>query len=87
MDPKRSAEPVFSLHAVVYDAPPRPSRFAPDVPLDVERVLAIALAKDPADRFASASAFALAFERAIASHLDPTTRAKADVLIAQGAWS
>src|SRR5260370_37173374 len=40
--------------------PPRTLR--PEVPLHVERALARALAKDPADRFASAAAFVAALQ-------------------------
>ena len=41
------------LYQVVYRSPARPSQLVPGLPPDVEIVLAIALAKDPAERFAS----------------------------------
>jgi hypothetical protein len=46
------------VHRVVYEDPDPPSRFVPGLPRDVERVLARALAKAPADRYPTAEAFA-----------------------------
>jgi len=46
------------VHRVVYDEPDPPSRFARDLPADVELVLARALAKDPAQRYPTAQALA-----------------------------
>jgi serine/threonine-protein kinase len=46
------------VHRVVYEEPEPPSRLVPDLPPDVERVLARALAKDPDLRYAMADAFA-----------------------------
>jgi serine/threonine-protein kinase len=46
------------VHRVVYEDPDPPSRFVPGLPRDVERVLARALAKSPADRYPTAEAFA-----------------------------
>ncbi len=41
---------------------PRPSEKNPHIPTELDRVVARALARDPADRYASAEAFALALE-------------------------
>jgi len=46
------------VHRVVYEEPDPPSRHVRDLPADVERVLARALAKDPAHRYATAQALA-----------------------------
>jgi serine/threonine-protein kinase len=46
------------VHRVVYEDPEPPSRFVPDLPADVVRVLARAMAKDPARRYPTAEAFA-----------------------------
>jgi serine/threonine protein kinase len=46
------------VHRVVYEEPDPPSRFVEALPADVERVLARALAKDPAGRYPTAEAFA-----------------------------
>ncbi len=46
------------VHRVVYEEPVPPSRYVPDLPRDVERVLARALEKDPSRRHPTAQAFA-----------------------------
>jgi eukaryotic-like serine/threonine-protein kinase len=46
------------VHRVVYEEPVAPSRLVPELPPDVERILARALAKDPDHRYPSAEAFA-----------------------------
>jgi serine/threonine protein kinase len=46
------------VHRVVYEEPVPPSRYVPDLPRHVERILARALEKDPARRYETAQAFA-----------------------------
>jgi serine/threonine-protein kinase len=46
------------VHRVVYEEPEPASRLVPGLPEEVERVLARALAKDPADRYPTAQALA-----------------------------
>jgi serine/threonine-protein kinase len=46
------------VHRVVYEQPPPPSRFVAELPPEVDRILARALAKDPDERYRSAEAFA-----------------------------
>jgi eukaryotic-like serine/threonine-protein kinase len=53
------------LFDVVYKMPKRPSSIAKNVPSDVDLVMAIALAKYPAERFQSAQEFADAFVQAM----------------------
>ena len=44
---------------------PRPTRFAPDLPASIEKILIKSLAKSPKDRYQSMGEFALALERLI----------------------
>ena len=60
-----SGDPLAVMHAQAYDAAPARSSLNPALPLAVDEVFAIALAKDPGQRFASA----IAFGRALASRL------------------
>jgi serine/threonine-protein kinase len=73
------------LYAMVHDAPIRPGALG-SVPLDVERVLAIALAKQRTDRFATAAELADALTAAFAGRLSPRWRAKADALLRGMPW-
>ena len=81
------------LYAVAHELPLRPSAIAPSVTPAVERVLALALAKNRSDRFATATVLGLAFARALRDEPDhladvgdawsepePVTRASADKL-------
>jgi len=73
------------LHDVVHAQPAKPSRLA-DVPVDVERVLAIGLAKRRGDRFATVRELADAFVAAVAGALPSELRARADELLARRPW-
>jgi eukaryotic-like serine/threonine-protein kinase len=73
------------LYAMVHDAPIRPSALA-SLPADLDRVLAIALAKRKADRFKSATELADALGQAFSNRLVPSWRAAADALIKQQPW-
>jgi serine/threonine-protein kinase len=74
-----------TLYEVVFLIPMQPSMFAP-LPADVDRTLAIGLAKSPSDRFQNAAELAAWFARAIESDLDPAQRRRADELIARAPW-
>jgi serine/threonine protein kinase len=76
-----------TLYQVVYKNPPRPSELAPALPPDVDLVLAVALAKDPSDRFASAPEMADAFRAASRHALDPELRLHGRTLLAALPWS
>ncbi|MBL0213493.1 MAG: serine/threonine protein kinase [Myxococcales bacterium] len=73
------------LYAMVHDAPVRPSALAA-LPQDVDRVLAIALAKRKGDRFGRAAELADALRQALANRLSPSLRAAADALIRHHPW-
>jgi serine/threonine-protein kinase len=73
------------LHEVVYKMPGKPSRAA-DVPPQVEAVLALALAKNPPDRFASASELAEALEQAVGGRLPDPIGTRAARILAATPW-
>jgi serine/threonine-protein kinase len=74
------------LYRVVHTAPRRPSSLA-SISDDVDAVLAIGLAKEPADRFATAAELAEAVAAALAGTLDEATRSRGAALIAAGGWA
>jgi hypothetical protein len=71
---------------VVYKVPRRPGGSAKGLSLDIDRVMAIAMAKSPDDRFQSASEFAQAFALACHRRLSPPLRERADALIERYPW-
>ncbi len=73
------------LYDVVYRVPTQPSILT-TLPGDIDRVLAIGLAKDPRDRFATAAEFARWFDLAAEGELDPEQRRRADEVIAKYPW-
>jgi eukaryotic-like serine/threonine-protein kinase len=81
-----SGELAEVLYKVVHTAPRRPGSLV-TLPADVDLVLAIGLAKDPADRFATAAELADALAAVFASSLGESIRARALRLIARGAWA
>jgi serine/threonine-protein kinase len=88
-----TGHPVFTgkdvpstLYEVVYRVPTRPSTLAP-LSADVDRVLAIGLAKDPRDRFHFALELARWFSAAVNQGLDLDQRRRADELIARYPWA
>ena len=80
-----SGTPQVLLNVVVR-TPVRPAQLAPELPADVERVLAIGLAKEPRDRFATVEAFALALSAAVRGELTGAERRRADALIEANPW-
>jgi serine/threonine-protein kinase len=73
------------LYRVVYGMPPRPSEVV-DVPGAVDDVLAIALAKRPEDRFATAGELVAALALAFEGVSRPDLRDRARRLTAKLAW-
>ncbi|MDC0746979.1 serine/threonine-protein kinase [Polyangium mundeleinium] len=74
------------LFEIVYKTPARASDIVPNLPRDVDLVLALALAKKPADRFSSAEAFASAFTLASRGKLPSALREKGRALVAKYPW-
>jgi serine/threonine-protein kinase len=74
-----------TLYDVVYRVPTQPSILA-NVPGDIDRVLAIGLAKKPGDRFDTALELAQWFALAIDNALDFEQRRRADEVIARHPW-
>ena len=74
-----------TLYDVVYRVPTQPSLLS-TVPADVDRVLALGLAKSAHDRFASAVELAGWFALAIRNELSPEQRRRADDLLAKHPW-
>jgi serine/threonine-protein kinase len=73
------------LFDVCFAQPVRPGSLA-TLPTDVERVLAIGLAKRSDDRLDSARGFAAALRSAFAGSLSPPLRTRADALLASAPW-
>ena len=74
-----------TLYDVVFRIPTQPSMLAP-LPADVDRVLALGLAKEPCDRFETASELALWFARAVREELMPEQRRRADDVANRQPW-
>jgi serine/threonine protein kinase len=73
------------LYAVVHRTPPRPGELVELHP-DVDRWFALALAKQPEDRFATGSAMVAALTTALDGSLDTKLRRRADALIRKQPW-
>ena len=75
------------LYQVVHRNPVRPRDLVPSIPFELEIVLALALAKDPAARFASALELAAALRAALVGHVAAPLRARAAAILRQTPWS
>jgi serine/threonine-protein kinase len=84
--PVRGDELAAILIALLSTMPVRPSSLV-RLPPDVDRALAIALAKDKDDRFASATELADALERAFAGRLPDELRERARAVLAKHPWA
>jgi hypothetical protein len=73
------------LYKVVHSMPAQPTTLAA-LPAAADLVLAVALAKDPADRFDSGAQLARAVEEAARGHIDATLRERAERLLARLPW-
>jgi tRNA A-37 threonylcarbamoyl transferase component Bud32 len=73
------------LYKVVHRMPPRPSTIV-SCPTDLDAALAIALAKDPRERFDTAAELGQALEAAGRSALGPELRARADRVLLRHPW-
>jgi serine/threonine-protein kinase len=74
------------LYAVVHRMPQRPGEAA-ELPADLDRWFAIALAKVPADRPATGRELADALDAALAGALDPRLRRRAEALLRKLPWT
>lgn len=74
-----------TLYNVAHVQPARPSEFV-RIDLDVERVLALGLAKERERRFSSSLMFATALREAARQRLDERLRKDADALIEENPW-
>jgi serine/threonine-protein kinase len=83
--PFDAADPAALLYAVVHRMPVRPSALA-ELPADVDRWFALALAKQPGDRFASGAAMADALAAALAGALPSALRDRADAAMRAHPW-
>jgi eukaryotic-like serine/threonine-protein kinase len=75
-----------TLYLIATRMPARPSRLARGVPEAVDAVLAIAIAKDPADRFTSARELAAAFDAATHDQLDDVVWDRAWRVLRKHPW-
>ena len=75
-----------TLYAVVHSMPPAPSSVVSALPEEIDWVLALALAKDPVDRFQRANDLADALESAVRGELDDTLASRARRLIQDRPW-
>jgi serine/threonine-protein kinase len=75
-----------TLYNVCYTMPLQPSVIA-DVPTAVDAILAVGMAKNPADRFHSAAELAKALRRALAGLEDDWLHRRAEALLADQPWT
>jgi len=84
-NPFGGADTPSVLYAVVHSMPPAPSSLA-ELPADVDRWSAIALAKDSEARWGSGAELAAALRDAFAGTLADARRADADAILARTPW-
>ena len=65
--PYGMSTPHAVLHQLIYEPPPHARSWRPDLPAEVDRVLAVVLAKAPASRYETATSFVEALAQALAS--------------------
>jgi hypothetical protein len=71
---------------IVYKSPLRPSSVVRELPRDVDLVLALALAKEPDQRFQSAAELATAFEQACNGGLPSSIKSRAVACVRAQPW-
>ena len=77
VSPFEREEPMAVLYAHLSAPPPAVTALRPELPAELDEVLAIALAKEPADRYGSCGEFADAFREAIGLEpYDPSVRVR-----------
>lgn len=73
------------LYAIVHTMPVRPSLYC-KLPIELEYVLAIGLAKEPDNRFADVPELVRAVEEGMAGRIDPDLRDRAEILLSEFPW-
>jgi serine/threonine-protein kinase len=73
------------LYAVVHTMPPKPSELA-DIPPQLDDVLAVGLAKDPEQRFATTEELSGALAAAAHGELSPQIARRAREAVAAHPW-
>ncbi|MBX3208273.1 MAG: serine/threonine protein kinase [Labilithrix sp.] len=84
--PPFSAETSIEILSKICSEQPARAGSLVRLPEDVDLVLALALAKDPRDRFASAGDLARAFDAAMRGRIDPRLAARAHSILAALPW-
>jgi len=84
--PFRGTDTPKILFDVVYRNPKRPTEIAPQLPSDLDLVLAIAIAKKPSDRFANATELADALHAGANGHLPRDFRERAASILIDLPW-
>jgi len=74
------------LYKIVYHYPPPPRHFAPTINIDVERVLALGLSKNPVHRFQTIGQLARALGDARKGRLSEGMRVRAEALMKLSGW-
>jgi predicted Ser/Thr protein kinase len=69
--PYGATTPHAILHQLIYEPPPSVRSRRPDLPAEVDQVLAVVLAKNSANRYETASSFAEALGQALAGKMRP----------------
>ncbi len=78
-------DPATIVHSVIYMMPPRPSDTS-SLPTIFDLVLAVAIAKQPEDRFESPEALVAALESAARGVVEPPVRQKARRVLRRTPW-
>lgn len=88
-----TGQPAFSgsstpkiMFDIVYKSPARPSSIVRELPRDVDLALALALAKDPDQRFQSAAELATAFVEACNGALPAAVKSRAVACVREQPW-
>jgi serine/threonine-protein kinase len=88
-----TGQPAFSgsntpqiMFDIVYKSPPRPSSVVRELPRDVDLALALALAKEPEQRFQTAAELATAFVEACHGALPAAIRSRAVACVRAQPW-
>jgi serine/threonine-protein kinase len=84
-NPFGGADTPAILYAVVHTMPVAPSALA-ELPADLDRWAALAIAKDPAMRWATGAQLATKLAGALRGELDDETRAAAERVLAHTPW-